>query len=194
MLHASSDLSKSVKVKYPGVVVTKVFQPENRHYLFVDLLLLPTVKPGKFEFIFDNGTVVGYELKSRQKSTAFAKHQGVRSNDLIYLIMPDRFANGDPSNDRFAGLRDTTADRTNPYSRHGGDLAGIANRLDYLKDLGITAVWMTPVLENDMPKMQEGPWLMSGYHGYWITNHYRVDRRLGGNQSYKEMVEAAHSK
>jgi len=73
MLHASSDLSKSVKVKYPGVVVTKVFQPENRHYLFVDLLLLPTVKPGKFEFIFDNGTVVGYELKSRQKSTTFAK-------------------------------------------------------------------------------------------------------------------------
>jgi glycosidase len=194
MLHASSDLSKSIKVRYPGVVVTKVFQPENRHYLFVDLLLLPTVKPGKFEFIFDNGTVVGYELKSRQKSTAFAKHQGVRSNDLIYLIMPDRFANGDPSNDRFAGLRDTTADRTNPYSRHGGDLAGIANRLDYLKDLGITTVWMTPVLENDMPKMQEGPWLMSGYHGYWITNHYKVDRRLGGNQSYKEMAEAAHSK
>lgn len=179
MLHSTKDLSKGVKVRYPGVLVTKIFQPENRHYLFVDLLLLPTVKPGKFEFIFDNGTAVGYELKSRQQSSAFAKHQGIRSNDLIYLIMPDRFVNGDPSNDQFNDLRDSISDRKDPYSRHGGDLAGVTQKLEYLKEIGVTSIWMTPILENNMPRMQEGPWTMSGYHGYWITDHYKVDKRLG---------------
>ena len=78
-------------------------------------------------------------------------HQGVRSEDLIYLIMPDRFVNGDPSNDAFKDLRDTLSDRKNPYARHGGDLAGVASKLDYLKELGVTSIWMTPVMENDMP-------------------------------------------
>lgn len=194
MLHSTKDLSKGVKVRYPGVLVTKIFQPENRHYLFVDLLLLPTVKPGKFEFIFDNGTAVGYELKSRQQSSAFAKHQGIRSNDLIYLIMPDRFVNGDPSNDQFNDLRDSISDRKDPYSRHGGDLAGVTQKLEYLKEIGVTSIWMTPILENNMPRMQEGPWTMSGYHGYWITDHYKVDKRLGGNEAYKNLVTEAHSK
>lgn len=194
MLHAPTDLSKSVKVRYPGVVVTKVFQPENKHYLFVDLLLLPTVKPGKFEFIFDNGTAVGYELKSRQKSSVVSSHQGIRSNDLIYLIMPDRFVNGDPANDQFNDLRDKIADRKDPYSRHGGDLAGVISKLDYLKEIGVTSIWMTPILENNMPRMQEGQWNMSGYHGYWITDHYKVDKRLGGNEAYKNLVAEAHSK
>ncbi|MEO0000915.1 MAG: hypothetical protein RL766_961 [Bacteroidota bacterium] len=194
MLHAQKDLSKSVKVKYPGVLVTKVYQPENKHYLFVDLLLLPTVKPGSFDFLFEDGTKLTYELKSRQKIQSKPSQQGVRSNDLVYLIMPDRFANGDPSNDAFKDLRDSTSDRNNPYSRHGGDLLGVKQKLDYLKDLGVTSLWMTPVYENDMPKMQEGPWLMSGYHGYWITNPYQVDKRLGGNKAYRELVDAAHEK
>jgi glycosidase len=133
-------------------------------------------------------------LKSRNKTQNATVHQGVRSNDLIYLIMPDRFVNADPSNDQFAELKDKVADRNDPYSRHGGDLAGVSQKLDYLKDLGVTSIWMTPVLENNMPKMQEGPWLMSGYHGYWITDHYQVDKRLGGNDAYKQMVDAAHEK
>ncbi len=194
MLHSTADLSKAVKVKYPGVVVTKVHQPENKHYLFVDLLLLPTVKPGKLDFVFEDGSQFTYELKSRNKTQNATVHQGVRSNDLIYLIMPDRFVNADPSNDQFAELKDKVADRNDPYSRHGGDLAGVSQKLDYLKDLGVTSIWMTPVLENNMPKMQEGPWLMSGYHGYWITDHYQVDKRLGGNDAYKQMVDAAHEK
>lgn len=194
MLHSSSDLSKSVKVKYPGLVVTKVHQPENKHYLFVDLLLLPTIKPGKLDFVFEDGTKFSYELKSRSKMQNAKVHQGVRSNDLIYLIMPDRFVNADPSNDQFPDLRDKVVDRNDPVSRHGGDLAGVTQKLDYLKDLGVTSIWMTPVLENDMPKMQEGPWLMSGYHGYWITNHYKVDKRFGGNDAYKKMIDIAHEK
>lgn len=195
MLHASTDLSKSVKVKYPGIVVTKVHQPENKHYLFVDLLLLPTVKAGTFDFVFEDGSTLTYELKSRvDKSQKALVHQGVRSNDLIYLIMPDRFVNGDPSNDQYSDLKDKVADRNDPYSRHGGDLAGVTQKLDYLKDLGVTSIWMTPVLENNMPKMQEGPWTMSGYHGYWITDHYQVDKRFGGNEAYKNLVDAAHDK
>lgn len=195
MLHSTTDLSKSVKVKYPGIVVTKVHQPENKHYLFVDLLLLPTVKAGTFDFVFEDGSTLTYELKSRlNKSQKSLVHQGVRSNDLIYLIMPDRFVNGDPSNDQYSDLKDNIADRNDPYSRHGGDLAGVTQKLDYLKDLGVTSIWMTPVLENNMPKMQEGPWTMSGYHGYWITDHYQVDKRFGGNEAYKKLVEAAHAK
>ena len=195
MLHASSDLSKSVKVKYPGIVVTNVHQPENKHYLFVDLLLLPTVKPGTFDFVFEDGSSLKYELKSRlNKSEKALVHQGVRSNDLIYLIMPDRFVNADPTNDQYSDLKDKVANRNDPYSRHGGDLAGVTQKLDYLKDLGVTSIWMTPVLENNMPKMQEGPWTMSGYHGYWITDHYQVDRRFGGNEAYKNLVNAAHAK
>jgi len=194
MLHSTVDLSKSVKVKYPGVVVTKVHQTENKHYLFVDLLLLPTVKAGKFDFVLEDGTTFTYELKSRNKVENALTHQGVRSNDLIYLIMPDRFVNGDPSNDQFDDLRDKVADRKDPYSRHGGDLKGVIEKLDYLKDLGVTSIWMTPVLENNMPKMQEGAWWMSGYHGYWITDHFQVDKRFGGNQAYKNLVDEAHSK
>ena len=194
MLHSTVDLSKSVKVKYPGVVVTKVHQTENKHYLFVDLLLLPTVKAGKFDFVLEDGTTFTYELKSRNKVENALTHQGVRSNDLIYLIMPDRFVNGDPSNDQFDDLRDKVADRKDPYSRHGGDLKGVTEKLDYLKDLGVTSIWMTPVLENNMPKMQEGAWWMSGYHGYWITDHFQVDKRFGGNQAYKNLVDEAHSK
>lgn len=195
MLHGSTDLSKSVKVKYPGIVVTKVHQPENKHYLFVDLLLLPTVKAGTFDFVFEDGSALTYELKSRlNKSQKSLVHQGVRSNDLIYLIMPDRFVNGDPTNDQYSDLKDKVADRNDPYSRHGGDLAGVTQKLDYLKDLGVTSIWMTPVLENNMPKMQEGPWTMSGYHGYWITDHYQVDKRFGGNDAYKNLVDAAHAK
>ena len=194
MLHSSKDLPKSVKVKYPGVVVTKVHQPENKHYLFVDLMLLPIVKPGVFDFVFDDGTKLIYELKARAKEPENNVHQGVRSNDMIYLIMPDRFVNGDPSNDRFNELRDSVSNRNDPYGRHGGDLAGVKQKLDYLKDLGVTSIWMTPVLENNMPKMQEGPWWMSGYHGYWITDHYKVDKRFGGNETYKDLVKAAHEK
>ena len=193
MIHGDQDIAKGkVTVSHSGVLVKAVHQPENKHYLFVDLQISNTVRPGKYTIKLSDGTQLTYELKARK--TAKNIHQGVRANDLIYLIMPDRFANGDSTNDAFADLRDKDTDRTNPYVRHGGDLKGISNRLDYLKDLGVTSIWMTPILENDMPKMQEGPWTMSGYHGYWITNHYKIDKRFGGNEAYKELVTSAHSK
>ena len=193
MIHSENDLpAKKVTVNHPAIIVKAVHQPENKHYLFVDLELGKTVTAGTYQLTLSDGTKISYELKARQNKKQI--HQGVRANDLVYLIMPDRFSNGDPSNDSFGDLRDNSSDRSNPYARHGGDFAGLQNKLDYLKDLGVTAIWMTPILENNMPKMQEGPWTMSGYHGYWITNHYKADKRLGGNEGYKKLVDAAHQK
>lgn len=193
MIHSDFNLpGKKVSVNHPGIIVKNVQQPENKHYLFVDLELGKSVKPGTFQITLSDGRKISYELKSRQRNKNI--HQGIRANDLIYLIMPDRFANGDPQNDSYNELRDKDTDRKNPYVRHGGDLKGIENRLDYLKNIGVTSIWMTPIVENDMPKMQEGPWTMSGYHGYWITNHYKVDKRYGGNEAYKKLVDAAHQK
>ncbi len=192
MIHSNENLPQKITVKRPGIVIKKIFQPENRHYLFIDLEIIPTAKSGNYQFSFPNGNTFIYVLKNRNKNTN--TKSGVRSNDLIYLIMPDRFVNGDTANDRFNYLEDTLAERDNPYSRHGGDLKGVSSKLDYLKDLGATAIWMTPVLENNMPRMQENAWKMSGYHGYWITDHYKVDQRMGGNQAYKDLVKAAHQK
>ncbi len=193
MIHAGEDLSSSVTIGYPGVKVQKVVQPENKHYCFVDLNVGATARPGIVNIKIGNKTLA-YELKAKSNKNGKSRVQGVTSADFIYLIMPDRFANGDPGNDKFDDLRDKVADRNNPFARHGGDLKGVEDHLDYLKDLGITSVWMTPVLENDMPRMQEGSNLMSGYHGYWITNHYKVDKRFGSNGAYQHLVDAAHTK
>lgn len=192
MIHSNENLTPSLTFKSSSIAIKKIFQPENKHYLFVDLEILSSAKPGIYTMVFSDGKTFNYELKSRVKNASM--HQGVRSEDLIYLIMPDRFVNGDPTNDAFKDLRDTLSDRKNPFARHGGDLAGVASKLDYLKDLGVTSIWMTPVMENDMPIMKESIWMMSGYHGYWITSHYKVDKRFGGNEAYKSLVQAAHQK
>jgi glycosidase len=194
MLHADSDLSKNVRINKAGISIQKIFQPENKHYLFIDINITPAAKPGMFSFTFQDGKSINYELKTKSSSSIGKVNQGVNASDLIYLIMPDRFVNGDASNDQFPDLRDKDVDRKNPYVRHGGDLAGVSKKLDYLKNLGVTSLWMTPLLENNMPKMQEGPYTMSGYHGYWITDHYKIDKRFGGNDAYKNMVKAAHEK
>jgi len=194
MVNTDHDLPRAVKVAGNGLRILKVSQPENKHYVFIDLVILPNAQPGKFRFSFSNGKFFEYELKPRNKSLGGAKHQGVNASDLIYLIMPDRFANADPSNDQFDDLRDNSSDRNNPYARHGGDLAGVVSKLDYLKNIGVTSIWMTPILENNMPKMQENQWVMSGYHGYWITDHYKIDKRFGGNDGYRNLVKIAHEK
>jgi len=194
MLHANTDLPKSIKINKTGVIIQKIFQPENKHYLFVDLTITPSAIPGKYTLTFDGGKTIQYELRNKSTPSPYKVNQGIYASDLMYLIMPDRFVNGDSQNDQFSNLRDKDIDRKNPYVRHGGDLAGVTQKLDYLKNLGITSIWMTPLLENDMPKMQEGPYTMSGYHGYWITDHYKIDQRFGGNVAYKNMVQSAHEK
>ncbi len=172
-----------VSVHYSGVKVSQVHYPENPNYLFIDLSLSPKAQPGTFKITI--GTrAIEYTLKPRRpgNGTAFAK--GITSSDLVYLIMPDRFSNGNPDNDRIVGMRDQSLNRDSIFLRHGGDLQGIINHLDYLHDLGVTALWLTPVFENNMPNRTE--------HGYAITNHYRIDPRLGNEDLYKKLAYELH--
>ena len=184
-------------ISYPGVKLLSTEKTSNPNYLIINLDIAATAKPGVFpiKIVGSNSPVqFNYELKARSKENFKSRIQGVTSKDLVYLIMPDRFSNGDPSNDAFTDYKDKTADRGNKFARHGGDLKGIENHFDYLNELGVTAIWMTPIIENDMPKMKEGAFDMSGYHGYWMTDHYKVDKRFGGNEGYKTFIENAHKK
>jgi glycosidase len=176
---------------YAGVKLERVTKVENQNYVFLDLMISSTARPGFLEFntygaVEGPNPKISFELKSRRKGNGIEYAQGVRSQDFIYLIMPDRFANGDYSNDRIPGMRDQALNRDSIEERHGGDLKGVIDHLDYLKDLGITSVWLTPVLENDMKRRTE--------HGYAITNHYRVDPRLGTNETYKQLSNELHKR
>lgn len=178
-----------VYTNYSGVKITKVNRLENEKYLAIDITVSPTAKPGVLTFKLNYRNKIEtilWPLQNKKAGNGKVYAQGVRSSDFIYLLMPDRFSNGDESNDKIAGLRDQSLNRDSIYLRHGGDLQGVINKLDYLKDLGITTVWMTPVLLNDMPKRTE--------HGYAITNHYVVDPRIGGNENYKKLSDAIHEK
>jgi glycosidase len=182
---------------YSGVKMVKAYVPENKNYVFIDLTVAPGTKPGKLKFTARQGnssSSFSFELRQRDPSNGKTRVKGVTSSDLVYLIMPDRFSNGDTSNDVVSTMRETMHDRNNPFSRHGGDLKGVENKLDYLKDLGITAVWLTPIVENDMPLMNEWGNNVAGYHGYWFTDHYTVDPRFGGDAAYKSMINTAHAK
>ncbi|HRD58647.1 MAG TPA: alpha-amylase family glycosyl hydrolase [Ferruginibacter sp.] len=196
MLHSKTDKNmwsdKSViSLTYPGVKLLKVHKPENRKYIFLDLEIAPTAKPGKIKIDFNFINLaekfsLTYELKTRQPGNGIQYAQGVTSKDLMYLIMPDRFANGHYSNDRVEGMKDQSLNRDTVFNRHGGDLKGVESKLDYLSSLGVTAIWLNPVIENDMPDRTE--------HGYAFTNHYKVDARLGGDLAYHSLVKAAHQK
>ncbi len=185
----------SYSVNYPGIRLLKTHSVENKDYVFLDLNISPATKPGVLQVIGKNGNQTisrSFELKARKRDY---KRTGVSSADLIYLIMPDRFANGDPANDRFADMADPNSDTRSPYLRHGGDLQGITAHLDYLQDLGVTAIWLTPVIENDEQLKKEGPNRMqAGYHGYHFTDHYLVDRRLGGNEGYDRFAKSVHDR
>lgn len=183
-----------VSITYPGVTVKKTTRTESPNYLIADINIAPTAKAGTVQIVVQsNGQKksIPFLLKTRQ-SAAGHKPKGVTSADLVYLIMPDRFANGDPSNDVIKGYKDTISDRNNPSAHHGGDLLGVTKQVPYLKSLGATAIWLCPVTENDMPWKQEPAGAISGYHGYWITNHYEIDKRYGGANAYHQLVSTAH--
>ncbi|MBN9384859.1 MAG: cyclomaltodextrinase N-terminal domain-containing protein [Chitinophagaceae bacterium] len=178
----------SVTLSYPGVQLVKITPAENPHYLFLDLRISPQARPGmlKIHIRPADGTekVIDFPLLARRagKSTVFA--QGVTSADFIYFLMPDRWSNGDPGNDRVPGMRDQSLNRDSIFLRHGGDMQGIINHLDYLQGLGVTTLWMTPVLENDMPDRTE--------HGYAFTDHYTIEPRFGGAPLYKKLSDELH--
>ena len=193
LVHGPGAGTLAYSLSYPGVKLLKTSTVENPNYAFLDLVIAPTAKPGRLRLVGKKAgqtLVRTWELRARDRAP---KGQGVTAADFIYLAMPDRFANGDPTNDQYPGLRDPGSDRTNPFLRHGGDLQGVAQRLPYLKDLGVTAVWLTPVLENNQPLTNENGTMRASYHGYGFTDQYQVDRRLGGNAAYKAFVQQAHA-
>ena len=178
--------TNEVSVTYPGVKLRKVHRLQNSHYFALDIYISPQTKPGKVQIKIGTNNLFWPLINKNQTENGVTYAQGVYSEDFMYLLMPDRFANGDTSNDRIEGMRDQSLRRDTVFNRHGGDLQGVINHLDYLKSLGVTALWLNPVLENDMPTRTE--------HGYAITDHYRVDPRLGSNNLYRQLVKVAHSK
>ncbi|MBS1566929.1 MAG: glycoside hydrolase family 13 protein [Bacteroidetes bacterium] len=189
MLHGANAATQQYRMEpYAGVTLGKVTKAESPNYVFFDLTIAPSAKAGTLIFHAMTGNTTTftfrYELKARRTGNGTAFAQGVRSDDFIYLLMPDRFSNGDPSNDRIAGMRDQSLNRDSIFLRHGGDMQGVINHLDYLQGLGVTALWMTPVLENDMPNRTE--------HGYAFTDHYTIEPRLGGADAYKKLSDELH--
>lgn len=187
----------TVSLSYKGVELVKTNKVENPNYLFLDLKIYNTAKPGMMKIkIHQSGNEyeVSYELKERRTGNGTEFAQGVRSSDLIYLLMPDRFSNGDAANDYPTGLKDTLSNRDSLFLYHGGDIQGVINHLDYLQNLGVTSLWMTPVLENDMPLAVERGSLRSFYHGYAITNHYKINPHFGDEETYKKLSDELHKR
>jgi neopullulanase len=182
MVYGENIATAEVSLEYPGVTLYSVSKVQNPNYLFIDLKLEQSVQPGSFDIKFkkDGKTVesYSYELKTREKDSA--ERTGFNTSDVIYLITPDRFVNGNPDNDWVEGMKEKP-NRNDRDGRHGGDIRGIINSLDYLQDLGFTAVWLNPVLENNMTQVS--------YHGYSTTDFYRVDPRYGSNEEYLELNE-----
>ncbi|MDO4461146.1 MAG: glycoside hydrolase family 13 protein [Bacteroidia bacterium] len=187
MIHAKDIAKTSVTVDYPGVTLEQTIAVQNPNYLFLDLNIASNTAAGTvpIKFMLKNKVVatLQYELKARAEGSA--ERIGFSSQDAMMLVMPDRFVNADPSNDDVPSMLEKS-DRNAPYGRHGGDLAGIAQHLDYFTDLGMTALWLNPIQENNMPQ--------SSYHGYAITDYSNVDARFGTNADFKALVEKCHEK
>lgn len=175
--------SMRVNINYPGIVIKEVVAVESPNYLFI-YLDISNAEPGIFNIEFTEGRKVrytySYELRQRDENARY--REGFDASDAIYLLMPDRFANGNTENDDTPGMLEK-ADKTNPDGRQGGDIQGIINHLDYIADLGFTAIWANPVFENNQPRYS--------YHGYAITDFYKVDPRFGTNEDYKRLVREA---
>ena len=181
------DLALSdVTVSGEGIYLKETVRQDNPNYLLL-YLDLSEAKAQTFQILLKNGKKerrISYELKARGRKGEEVK--GFTSEDVLYLIMPDRFANGCPENDVIDGMREKTVNRADGFARHGGDLQGISNHLDYIADLGATAIWLNPTQENDMES--------GSYHGYAITDYYQIDRRFGSNEDFCALVEKAHEK
>jgi neopullulanase len=186
MVHRADVASYAVKLgPVKGIKLIKVEKVDSPNYLFLTLDIANSAKPQTVPLVFSKGTLTfthPYPILAR---TGALKAQGVNSSDVIYLIFPDRFSNGDPSNDNVAGMRQGLQ-RDSLVGRHGGDLQGVINHLDYLQDLGISTIWLNPELENDQKE--------ASYHGYAVTDHYQVDKRFGSNELLKSLVQNCHQR
>lgn len=186
MVHGNDIRDCETTINYDGVTIDSIARLDSKNYQIIYLYIAPSAKPGTMNITFKNGkkkTIVPYELKQRDGIMP----NTFTSEDVLYLIMPDRFADGDTSNNTLKDMNfPVQVNRNDPSGRHGGDLKGIENHLDYIQSLGMTAIWLNPVLENDMPG--------GTYHGYATTNYYRVDPRFGTNEEYRNLIDKSHKR
>lgn len=177
MVYGQNIASLTPEINHPDITLSRCTKTENPNYQFIYLHIGKQAKPGTLQILFtqNNKTVLSYAYELKKRKTGSAERNSFTSADVIYLLMPDRFSNGNPLNDSHAEMIEKV-NRTKKDGRHGGDIQGIINKLDYLQDLGITAIWSTPLLEDNMDSVS--------YHGYAITNLYRIDPRFGTNEDY----------
>ena len=191
MVYGEGIRDAEVTIDYGGVTIDSLVRLDSPNYLLV-YLNTRGAQPGTMDITFKQGRSkkkVKYDLLAREMSGD--KRQGFSNADVLYMLMPDRFADGNPANNQITGMEAYKNDRTKPSLRHGGDIEGIRQHLDYFNQLGVTALWFTPVLENNSPDSHNGN--VSTYHGYATTNYYRVDPRFGTNEEYRRLVDEAHA-
>ena len=186
MVHGNDIRDAVPSTDYAGVAIDSVVRLDSKNYQIIYLNVSPQAQPGTINFTFQNGkkkTKAAFELKQRDG----VQPNTFTSEDVLYLIMPDRFADGDTENNTLKDMNfPVEVDRNDPNARHGGDLKGIEKNLDYIESLGVTAIWLNPVLENDMPG--------GAYHGYATTDYYRVDPRFGTNEEYRALIAESHKR
>jgi glycosidase len=180
--------SYTPEVRDSGVTLLKTHKADSPNYLFLDLEIPADTPAGDLLLRFSkaDGTEINFPYPLYERVHDPGEYRGFSSEDIIYLITPDRFANGDPSNDSSPGLREKRVNRRDDYARHGGDIRGMIEHLDYIEEMGFTAIWPSPLLINDMPR--------ESYHGYAITDFYRVDPRFGTLEEYRELSSKARQK
>ena len=191
MVYGQGIRDADVSIDYDGVTIDSLVRLDSPNYLLV-YLNTRGAQPGTLEMTFKQGRSkkkVKYQLLAREMSGD--KRFGFSNADVLYMLMPDRFADGNPANNQIPGMEKYVNDRTKPSLRHGGDIEGIRQHLDYFTQLGVTALWFTPVLENNSPDSDHG---FSTYHGYATTNYYQVDPRFGTNEEYKLLIDEAHAR
>ena len=189
MVYGQDITSSEVTTDYPGVTIDSVVPVKSPNYLLV-YLNLSGAQPGTLQLKFTKARKTikrNFEIKAREM--AGEERRGFTNADVLYMLMPDRFASGSDANDQIKGMAAYKNDRSQPSLRHGGDLEGIRQHLDYFNELGVTALWFTPVLENNSPDNDHG---FSTYHGYATTDYYRVDPRFGTNEEYRRLIDEAH--
>jgi glycosidase len=188
MIHGKNISTASVEINYPGITLQSIEKTDNPNFIFVNLVIGSDTRAGiiPIHFTADDGTKFthSYPLRERQKGSA--ERVGFNNSDVIYLLMPDRFANGNPENDIVAGMLESKIDQSDKTGRHGGDFKGIIDHLDYIDEMGFTAIWLNPFLENDVAR--------SSYHGYSTTDFYKTDPRYGTNEEFRELVRLSHQR
>ena len=191
MVYGQGIRDAEVTTDYAGARIDSVVRLASPNYLLV-YVNLAGAQPGTMPLCFTRGKdkkTVDYVVKTREMSGD--RRHGFSNADVLYMLMPDRFADGNPANNQIPGMEAYKNDRTKPSLRHGGDIEGIRQHLDYFTQLGVTALWFTPVLENNSPDSNNG---FSTYHGYATTNYYQVDPRFGSNEEYHRLCDEAHSR